>query len=609
MASLAVLRDPDPHRVALVRDMLAASPHRGSVTTVVEHAGCAAGVAVGDDEAGRTARPAEVAVHDDVLVAVEGRVDNLAALAAALDLPAGTTAAAVVARGVRRHGGAFATRMRGRCAVVAFDGRTLLAWRDHLGFAPLFVRTDGRRVAVATEAKQVAVGSGLPLRADLDVVVAAVWGEVDNESPSALRGVDRLPKATVLRHDGSTAARDTYWHPEDVLESRPATTAAAVQDEFDHLMTQACDRVLTGVDVVSLSGGVDSPAVAAYAGPAHLRRFGRRLPALSTLYPDHPEVDESRWIELVARELDLDLETYPHRRDGARDAAQDDEPGAGLTEWSRLFDGPVPTMWIDDMVTNYREVSARGHRSVLTGEMAEFLTDMRQGLLPHLVAHSRWGEVGRRLQHQRAHGVAPHRLARQLAAGMVPGAVLRTVAPYRRGVRLRRRPDWVSVTRARQFGHEAGPRRLWASRQVGMVRGPGLTIEAEDVVSSVHGVVSRRPFADVDLWEFFLGLPAETKFPVPSGTGLTNKPLLRALLRGRVPDPILDRTDKTSFTQAMMDGVDYASLRALLDGDDLVPGIDYRALRARVAAGDLDLGEYVWARKLAWAHAFVRAVP
>jgi hypothetical protein len=111
----------------------------------------------------------------------------------------------------------------------------------------------------------------------------------------------------------------------------------------------------------------------------------------------------------------------------------------------------------------------------------------------------------------------------------------------------------------------------------------------------------RRPFADVDLWEFFLSLPAEQKFPANETKGL-----VRRLLRGRVPDSILDRTDKTHFNDYIMASVDYVELgRWLREPQVRIRGVDYRALADRLDAKDLSLAEYIWAKDLAGVHAFL----
>ena len=82
------------------------------------------------------------------------------------------------------------------------------------------------------------------------------------------------------------------------------------RERFLELLKQAVHRSLTGQDVLLLSGGLDSPAAAAYAAPEHLRLTGRPLGGLAVVFPDLPEVDERPYIELVARRFGIDLHTY-----------------------------------------------------------------------------------------------------------------------------------------------------------------------------------------------------------------------------------------------------------------------------------------------------------
>ena len=69
------------------------------------------------------------------------------------------------------------------------------AFRDHLGYGLLFYRYDGDGFYAATEAKQVVAGAGIRREPDLDVVEGIFFNSFDDETPCALRGVQRLPKA------------------------------------------------------------------------------------------------------------------------------------------------------------------------------------------------------------------------------------------------------------------------------------------------------------------------------------------------------------------------------------------------------------------------------
>ena len=117
----------------------------------------------------------------------------------------------------------------------------------------------------------------------------------------------------------------------------------------------------------------------------------------------------------------------------------------------------------------------------------------------------------------------------------------------------------------------------------------------------VCGVQARRPWTDIDLWELFLGLPAEVKFPSHQRKGL-----VRRLLRGRVPDEILDRKDKTLFNDSIMSSIDYAELRRWLGAPPWrLPGVDYTALNDLLDRKALDLSGFLWAKDLASTHAFL----
>jgi asparagine synthase (glutamine-hydrolysing) len=127
-----------------------------------------------------------------------------------------------------------------------------------------------------------------------------------------------------------------------------------------------------------------------------------------------------------------------------------------------------------------------------------------------------------------------------------------------------------------------------------------VTMEADELCSALSGVSVRRPFADIDLWEFFLSLRAEDKYP-----DLRSKTLMRRLLRGRLPDEILDRRKKTFFDDHVMAHVNYEILRRHLASPSYrVAGVNYRELGERIEKRNLGLYDYYWANKLARIHAF-----
>jgi asparagine synthase (glutamine-hydrolysing) len=468
------------------------------------------------------------------------------------------------------------------------DRERIMAFRDHLGFGPVFFGRDARGVRVASEAKQVVAGGGVVEEPDLDVCEEIYFQTYDEHTPSALRGVERLPKASVLQADGSGARLRRYWDPTDRFESA-RYGPEEIKERFDHLMGRAVARTLTGQDAVSLSGGIDSPAIAAYGAARHLEMAGRPLGGVSAVYPDFPAVDESKYTGLVANELGMPLHLYQ----------QHARPLDRLDEWTRLTDGPVPTVSLPQYEEHYRVAHSLGYRGVLSGEFAEFVFDISTYLIPYLVWHGRWGAVARLLNDRRARGGSWASVLRSLANPFVPTRV----TAYRWARSRADVPMWLDRRRVNEAAVKSivPTRERWAKVQLSPFSGVGLTMEADDVCQQLCGLVCRRPWADVDLWEFFLSLPAEVKFPDTRG-----KTLIRGLLRGRVPDPILDRRDKTYFDDSVRASIDYPTLRRwLTDPPHRLKGVRYDLLRERLDGETLELSEFRWAKDLASVHAFL----
>lgn len=574
-----------------VRRALGISPHRGQATDVVRSGDAVVGIATGTGPARAT-----VASDEGWVAAFCGRLDNIDDLAKGMSeegrgFDAGSPASVLLAS-FRTHGDEALGRLRGVFEGVVSDGTSAWVVRDQFGFRPLFFHDGPAAFVAATEVKQVVEAAGLSSEPDLDVVDRILFGDFDDATPAAFRGVQRLPKASVLEVGGPTSRIRRYWDPRAVLETS-APDADELAERFDELMRQAVGRTLTGHDVLSLSGGLDSPTIAFFAAPLHRSLAGEPLAALSAVYPDQPEVDESIWIEEVARTFDMPLQTY---RRSAR-------PLDGLQDWVRLFDGPVPTLVVNDAKEHYDRAAALGLRTMLTGELAEFLVDQRTFYLAHLLRTGRIGALRGVVAARRSRGSSVRSLAAELTHAFTPRSIESTWIRRRGPARGAGLPAWVDRRRVieAEIEHVRPARDRWATSQLTALNGPGLTMEADEVCQEVSGVMSRRPWVDVDLFEFFLSLPAEVKYQ-----GARRKDLLRILMRGRVPDSVLDRPTKTLFNASILARIDYEELgRWLVDPPEHLPGFRYDILEERLARQDLSLIEYEWAKDLACAHAFL----
>lgn len=575
---------PDP---AVVGRMLAASPHRG---TAVNHKVCGQAILGVSNHPDRV--DSTLASTDELAAAYSGTLLNGAELTKALAdagfPPSCPNPAGLLLTAFRAFGATAANRLRGEFAAVITDGHRLWCFRDHLGIRPLFYRDGPQAFLAATEAKQILAATAINREPDLDVLEGIFYGRMPEAMPSAYKGINRQPKATVLEvRPTGIGTPQVFWQPDSLLE-----TARINDDEVGPRFTELFDRVvarhLTGNDVVSLSGGIDSPAVAAFAAPRYRSLTGQPLAALSSVFPDLPNVDERSYIEIAVQHLGMTLHTHTLKARGLDDVEQ----------WCRLFDAPIPTINTAQILEYNNEARRLGFTNILTGELAEPVVDLRTHLTGHLLLHGRWSALSRLLKTQRAQGMGMRSLAAQVTDVFVPGRLANWYSSARGLDFPERIPQWLDRNRANRLPYRremsVPGRQRWLRLQTVPLQGCPITMEAAQLCAELAGVSVARPFVDIDLWEFFLSLPAEIKHP-----DLKTKTLLKRMLRGRVPDAILDRRKKTVFNDHEMTQIDYALIRRyLVNPAYRMPGVDYAALADRVERQDFTLWDWVWARDL-----------
>lgn len=585
---VALSRDgpPDPDAV---QDMLEAVPHRGSRTEFETLGRVVVGVCRDADRGAAT-----LARRGGRVGAFHGTLDNDADLRSALraegvEVRSAEPPAATVLAATSQWGEDALSRLRGSFAGVLTDGRSVRCFRDHFGTRPLFYHDGAAGFFAGTEAKQVVAGASLGREPDLDHIRRLLFGVV--ERTTAYRNVGRHLPRRVERAGREPGLRvRQYWEPEAFVETADLDVEEAAARTLT-ILDEAVSRTLTGEDAILLSGGLDSPALAAVA--ARGSRPSERIEGVTAVYPEHPSTDEREWTEIAAEALGIQLHAYE------AEAASLDEVG----RWMRALDGPFTVFSIPESAEAYEAARACGARTVLTGELAEVLFDNRYHLLDHLLSHGRLRAVKRELARLRENGAGRLDLARRVARALAPGVLVDALG--KRGGRRREYPPWVDAGVAAEFrdadGSTPGPRRRWTRAQTAPFQGVGVGFEVDEICAAHSGVTVRRPFADVDLWEFALSLPAEVKFPGPR-----SKPLLRRAMRGLLPAELIDRRDKTYFDEFHLATADYDTLRRLLvDPSRRLEGIDYATLADRIEAADMGVYELQWARNVARAHAFL----
>ena len=591
---IAILGRTAPPDESLARRALAAVPYAVPNVQLRRLGSCLLGIAEQPD-----LPDASISAEGPLIAVLDGRLDNAVELhqecVAAGSIPASKSDADIIVAAFRQFGTDVVNRFRGVFAGAVSDGKTLWAFRDHVGFRALYYRDDPKGFVLAKDAKSVVVASEIPEEPDVLVLELIFFGGMPGHTPAALKGVSRLPQGTLLTTGvGREVTWERYWRPWDLFETGRFDVSEA-RDRFLVLLEQAVKRSMTGRDVLFLSGGLDSPAVGAYAAPEHLRRTGRPLGALAVVFPDLPSVDERPYIELVAQRFGMDLHTYTTSARSLDD----------VEAWSNRLSTPVPVLSMPEVWEAYRMAHSLGYRNILTGEFAELTYGKYPHQLAHLLLRGRLRALYQVMKAEHAAGAGRRDLMKDALTAFVPGRLVNWWLALRGRNAIHTVPPWISRSRynpwktRRDYLEPAGQR--WRSLQLLGTTGSTIMMEGDATCAAMAGVTIRRPLADVDLWEFFLSLRAEVKFP-----RLQWKALARQALRGVIPDEIIDRPKKTLFDEHVMRQVDYPTLeRLLINPRHRLDGIDYDVLATRIASREMAFHEWLRARELARVHAFL----
>jgi len=321
-----------------------------------------------------------------------------------------------------RWGEACPARLEGMFSLAVWDhrARRLFCAVDFRGLQPLYLWSGDGRLAFASTLRGLLALPGVPRRIDeiaLAEHVAGVW----RASPRTLyRDIIRLNGAHTLVADATGLRTTRYWTPDPGRILRLNTEAdyrEAFRTEFAAAVRRSLRRAPSQVGLL-LSGGLDSSAVAAFAGPL-LAAEGRRLQAFHVLPRDDAryarpdrELDESRYAAaLRAHTPSVDFHFLRSNSGPAPRPAWDDffsdnlVPSRGLP----AADDPGVVGPLDHL----------GIGTLWTGGGGNALISLEafpSGYLVYLALTGRWPAWWRETRgHSRVHGRPFRGLARQTA--------------------------------------------------------------------------------------------------------------------------------------------------------------------------------------------------
>ncbi len=422
--------------------------------------------------------------------------------------------------------------------------------RDPIGLRPFVYRLTDRSFVWASEVRQLLEAGIVEVEPNEGLVAEVLADEFRSKEETLFREVLRLAPAETLTVGVDTVQHRCFWRldPERELRYRcDGEYAEHFREIFDAAVRcrLRSDRPMVAV---SLSGGLDSSAVAGTAQALAREPGLPGIAAFSMVFPEMPAYDESRYSRAVAQLWGLEAHAV-------RSAPL---PGARIREdVARHMD--VPELASDQLLGQVRErMQARGCRvvltglggdHVLTGSVLHYADLLRRGrivaALGQYHADSRVGDAGWSPSVLVTAGVLP----------LVPAAVRRALAPLarRRGIRAIV-PSWIAPEFAARLGleerlrlHVPVPRPSSFARWDvcrSMVSASQLQLtEAAERTSAEYALEQRHPFFDRRLVEFCVAMPEAQRWH-----GDRTKAVMRRALHDRLPPIVRERRDKGDFS-------------------------------------------------------------
>jgi asparagine synthase (glutamine-hydrolysing) len=209
----------------------------------------------------------------------------------------------VILRLYEELGPDFVARLQGMFAFAIWDAprQRLLLARDRLGIKPLFYFADRHHLSFASELKALMADPSVPSEIE-PVALSGFLHLMSVPDPAAIfAGVRKLLPGHVLVAERGRVTEREYW---DVPVGAPRANLGEDEavGEFSALFGDVVHaHMISDVPVGAfLSGGVDSSAVVALAGPA----TAHQMETFSITFLGHGEFDESPFARAVARRLD-----------------------------------------------------------------------------------------------------------------------------------------------------------------------------------------------------------------------------------------------------------------------------------------------------------------
>jgi asparagine synthase (glutamine-hydrolysing) len=507
----------------------------------------------------------------------------------------------VILNAFHRWGASCVERFIGMWAFAIWNEATqeLFCSRDRFGIKPFhYIARDGR-LHFASEIKGLHTSpldrGGLN---EAQLVRGLYLGWMHHWEETSFADIKSLPASHNLRWSNGEI---TIWQYADIA-TQPDTWRS-FQDNVERFRELFIDSIrLTSrrdVDMgVCLSGGLDSTSIASVLASA---TDEHSVKTFTAYYTGKGNVDERPYIDHV-------LQRYPQIQQKTI-SPTDADVNEVFDRIVRLMDAPMPSSSYISQYFVMQLAASNGVKVVLDGQgsdeiMGGYMHSLYRSIADYLRA-GKLDDAAKELNHHAARQNYGVRRKLDVLAKSMLAAVRDEPSLYR--LEFARTAPWIAKSSPSsiplRLEMPSGPRLnafLYNLMRVTLL--PTL-LHTEDINSMAFSIESRVPFLDHRLVDLCFAMPNEHKIY----RGETKR-VLRAAMRGIVPDPVLDRKDKTGFITPGHIAWLRGALSHLIDGDwkDLDWAIDRTALNEVLSAykrGDNSNALFVW--RLAMLRAFL----
>ncbi|MEY3385223.1 MAG: hypothetical protein RIR53_34 [Bacteroidota bacterium] len=510
----------------------------------------------------------------------------------------------VVLKAFHHWGSAAVTKFIGMWAFAIWDAseRVLFCSRDRFGIKPFHYCFRDGRFYFASEIKAL---RGSPLdRGGLNEAQVARglylgwmhhWDETYFTDILALPASNNLEWRDGQIHLWQYAEVESLENPSMTFEEN----AEAFRDVFiDSIRITSRRDVPMGV---CLSGGLDSTSIAAVLASSTTEHEVR---AFTAYYTGPGTVDERPYIKHL-------LDRYPQII-SREISPTDNDVAEALDRIVHLMDAPMPSSSYISQYFVMGLAAEHGVKVVLDGQGSDeilggYMHSLYRVIAEHIATGSYLEAYRELTAHARRQGYSSSKRMSVLAKSLLAASrseqhlyetEFRHTYPW-----LMRQGAQAYPVRLTNYGTNRLNAFLHNLLRVTLL--PTL-LHTEDINSMAFSIESRVPFLDHRLVNLAFGMPSEHKIH----RGETKR-VLRAAMRGIVPDAILDRRDKTGFITPGHIKWLRGALSFTLDGHwkELEPYVDLQRLNVileEYRRGDDRRALLIW--RLAMLRLFLRSL-